>query len=113
MPLAIGAAVVLVITTWLRGSDIVGAKARNANAFRWPTSSPPWRGVPRHRSRASAVYLTPDPDLTPSALLHNLKHNGVLHETNAIVAVRTADRPRVSRTTSGPPSRSWTPRSSG
>ena len=43
------------------------------------------------------VFLTPSPDLTPSALLHNLKHNGVLHQTNVIVTVQTAQSPRVPR----------------
>ena len=33
----------------------------------------------------TAVYLNADPELTPGALLHNLKHNGVLHEHNVIV----------------------------
>jgi KUP system potassium uptake protein len=43
----------------------------------------------------TAVYLTSDPGLTPGALLHNLKHNGVLHHMNAIVSVSTTDEPRV------------------
>ena len=42
-----------------------------------------------------AVYLTPNADLTPSALLHNLKHNGVLHDKNALVTVHTTGAPRV------------------
>jgi KUP system potassium uptake protein len=50
---------------------------------------------PRHKVRGIAVYLAPDLDLTPGALLHSLKHNGVLHEHNVIVAVRTADQPYV------------------
>jgi KUP system potassium uptake protein len=49
----------------------------------------------------TAVYLTPEPDLTPGALLHNLKHNGVLHEHNVIVTVLTADRPRVEQADRG------------
>ena len=50
---------------------------------------------PRHQVAGTAVYLTSHPELTPSALLHNLKHNGVLHKMNAIVAVKTTDEPRV------------------
>ncbi|MDQ2859718.1 MAG: potassium transporter Kup [Pseudomonadota bacterium] len=94
VPLAIAMAVVTVIATWLRGAAIITTKARKdripltdflASLARRPRPMVP--GV--------AVYLSPEPDLTPGALLHNLKHNGVLHEKNAIVTVRTADAPRV------------------
>jgi KUP system potassium uptake protein len=41
------------------------------------------------------VFLTSDPDTAPAALLHNLKHNKVLHEKNVILTVNSADIPRV------------------
>ncbi|MFX8569787.1 KUP/HAK/KT family potassium transporter, partial [Acinetobacter baumannii] len=41
-------------------------------------------------------FLTSDPDVAPVALMHNLKHNKVLHEKNIILTVRTAETPRVS-----------------
>jgi KUP system potassium uptake protein len=41
------------------------------------------------------VFLTSDPDFAPTALLHNLKHNKVLHEHNVILTIVTADTPRV------------------
>ena len=44
----------------------------------------------------TAVFLTSDPDFAPTALLHNLKHNKVLHEHNVILTIVTADTPRVS-----------------
>ena len=43
----------------------------------------------------TAIFLTSDPDVVPTALLHNLKHNMVLHEHNIIMNVRTATIPRV------------------
>ena len=43
----------------------------------------------------TAIFLTSDPDVAPVALMHNLKHNKVLHEKNVILTVRTTDRPRV------------------
>jgi KUP system potassium uptake protein len=43
----------------------------------------------------TAVYLTADPDHAPGALLHNLKHNRVLHEHNVILTVETTDSPRI------------------
>ena len=41
------------------------------------------------------MFLTSDPETAPSALLHNLKHNKVLHEKNVILTVKTVDTPRV------------------
>ena len=41
------------------------------------------------------MFLTSDPDFAPTALLHNLKHNKVLHEHNVILTIATADTPRV------------------
>lgn len=94
VPLAIGGAVVLVIATWMRGARILGEKSRRD---RIPLSDflSALSRRPRHLVPGTAVYLNADPDLTPGSLLHNLKHNGVLHQHNVIVAVRTTDEPRV------------------
>jgi KUP system potassium uptake protein len=94
VPIALAAAVAVVIVTWLRGSAIVAAKSRRD---RIPMSDflASIARRPRHQVSGTAVYLTSHPELTPNALLHNLKHNGVLHKLNAIVAVETADEPRV------------------
>ncbi|MGE3067271.1 MAG: KUP/HAK/KT family potassium transporter, partial [Hyphomicrobiaceae bacterium] len=43
------------------------------------------------------VFLTGDPDSAPTSLMHNLKHNRVLHERNIILTIRTVDTPRVLR----------------
>jgi len=100
VPLVIAGLVVLVMASWLRGSGIVATKARRD---RIPLDDflTALARKPRHRVSGTAVYLTPEPDLTPGALLHNLKHNGVLHEHNVIVTVRTADRPRVAQSNRG------------
>jgi KUP system potassium uptake protein len=50
---------------------------------------------PPHRVQGTAVFLTSDPDYAPTALLHNLKHNKILHQKNVILTVATADTPRV------------------
>ena len=94
MPLALGGGIVLVMSTWVRGSAIINAKSRRD---RIPLADflASLARRPRPKVFGTAVYLTADPDLTPSALLHNLKHNGILHQYNAIVAVRTTDEPRV------------------
>ena len=92
--LAMGAAAAMVIVTWLRGSRIISEKARRD---RIPVTDfiASLERRPRPRVPGTAVYLTPEADLTPSALMHNLKHNGILHQTNALVTVVTADRPRI------------------
>ena len=43
----------------------------------------------------TAVFLTSEPEFAPTALLHNLKHNKVLHEHNVILTIITTDTPRV------------------
>ncbi|HWA62466.1 MAG TPA: potassium transporter Kup [Caulobacteraceae bacterium] len=92
--LAMGAAVAIVIVTWIRGRDILAEKSRRD---RIPIADfiASLQRRPRHKVVGTAVYLSPEPDLTPSALMHNLKHNGVLHERNVLVTVTTADEPRV------------------
>ena len=47
------------------------------------------------RAPGTAVFMNGEADLTPTALLHNLKHNNVLHETNLFVTVKTLDIPWV------------------
>jgi KUP system potassium uptake protein len=94
VPLAIALGVILVIATWIHGSDIISQKARKDRIPLADFLASIGRR-PRHIVAGTAVYLTPNADLTPSALLHNLKHNGVLHDKNALVTVRTTDAPRV------------------
>jgi KUP system potassium uptake protein len=95
VPLAFGAFLMVLMWTWLRGSAIVVAKSRReavpmADLLRMLEKSKP------QRVRGTAVFLTSDPDTSPGALLHNLKHNKVLHQRNIMLTVRIADAPRVS-----------------
>ena len=53
------------------------------------------RARPPHRVPGTAIFLTSDPDNAPVALMHNLKHNKVLHEKNVIATVSIAETPRV------------------
>src|SRR5262249_56807545 len=50
---------------------------------------------PPHMVPGTAVFLTSQPEFAPTALLHNLKHNKVLHEHNVILTIITTDTPRV------------------
>ncbi len=93
-PLLFGATLVIVILTWRRGSVLLINKTRRTEVpldtlFRSLEKKPP------HIVPGTAVFLTSDPEFSPTALLHNLKHNKVLHENNVILTVVTADMPRV------------------
>ena len=93
-PLLFGASMVLLIITWRRGTGILISKTRRTEVpldtlFRSLEKKPP------HSVPGTAVFLTSDPEFAPTALLHNLKHNKVLHENNVILTIITADTPRV------------------
>ena len=94
LPLVLGALLVLIMWTWTRGSRILTAKARK-DSLPLADLIEMLRARPPHRAPGTAIFLTSDPDVAPVALMHNLKHNKVLHEKNIILTVRTTDRPRV------------------
>ena len=95
-PLVIGAVIVMIMWTWTRGTRLLTEKARKdslpmADLIEMLSARPP------HRAPGTAIFLTSDPSVAPVALMHNLKHNKVLHEKNIILTVRTLDRPRVAK----------------
>ena len=94
MPLVLGAVLVLIMWTWVRGTQILTAKTRKDSL---PLSDliEMLQARPPHRAPGTAIFLTSDPDVAPVALMHNLKHNKVLHEKNIVLTVRTSERPRV------------------
>ena len=94
LPLLFGVSMVTLIITWRRGTGLLTNKTRRTEVpletlFRNLEKKPP------HIVPGTAVFLTSDPEFAPTALLHNLKHNKVLHEQNVILTVITADTPRV------------------
>lgn len=94
MPLAVAAALMAVMITWRRGTRILTEKARKQDVplvefIRMLEARIPSR-VP-----GTAVFLSGNPDNAPSALMHNLKHNRVLHEQNVVLHVLTEDTPRA------------------
>lgn len=94
VPLVIAAAIGLLIRTWVRGKGIVKAFEKR-QSIPLTDLATALEKRPPERVAGTAVFLTANPQATPGALLHNLKHNKVLHERNLIVSVRTADRPSV------------------
>ena len=93
-PLVLGAALLLIMWTWVRGTRILTDKTRK-DSLPLVDLIEMLRARPPHRAPGTAIFLTSDPDTAPVALMHNLKHNKVLHEKNIILTVRTTDRPRV------------------
>jgi KUP system potassium uptake protein len=94
VPLLFGVSMVMLILTWRRGTRILANKTRKTEvpleALLHSLEKKPPHVVP-----GTAVFLTSDPDFAPTALLHNLKHNKVLHEQNVILTIITEDTPRA------------------
>ena len=97
VPVLLAMAFVIIMMTWQRGSKILFAKTRRTDvplkafvaSVEKESSHPPVR-IP-----GTAIFLTGDPETAPAALLHNLKHNHVLHDKNVILTIRTEDTPRI------------------
>jgi KUP system potassium uptake protein len=93
-PLVAGCLIFGLMTTWRRGRHVlletVGGGLMPIDDFlrSLALSSP-------HRVRGTAIFLYGNPDATPPALLHNLKHNQVLHERVVLLAVETEEVPHV------------------
>ncbi|MBR7617983.1 potassium transporter Kup [Phenylobacterium sp. 20VBR1] len=94
LPLVLGLALVIIMWTWTRGAQILTDKTRRDSVPLLELSEILKARAP-HRAPGTAIFLTSDPDMAPVALMHNLKHNKVLHEKNIILTVHTAETPRV------------------
>jgi KUP system potassium uptake protein len=96
MPLLIGASIVVTMMTWLRGRGALAAKLRKDSIELVPLLESLERRQPT-RVAGAAVFMQTDPVYAPSALMHNLKHNRVLHDILVFVWVDTTTEPRVDR----------------
>jgi KUP system potassium uptake protein len=94
LPVVFGAVIVLTMSTWQRGTRLLGQKTRRIEVP-LATLMQSLEKKPPHTVPGTAVFLTSDPEFAPTALLHNLKHNKVLHQHNVILTIVTADMPRV------------------
>jgi len=91
-PLVLGLCVFVVMTTWRRGRELVVREIKQGGLALSPfidniSEHPPLR-VP-----GTAVFLTANQNSVPHALLHNLKHNKVLHERNVMLTVEILESP--------------------
>ncbi|MDP3700294.1 MAG: potassium transporter Kup [Hylemonella sp.] len=93
-PLAIGGAVFILMTTWKQGRAQLNAALRK-DALDLPSFLEAVFISPPVRVEGTAVFLTAETGNVPNALLHNLKHNKVLHENNLFVTVRNHEVPWI------------------
>jgi KUP system potassium uptake protein len=95
-PLLVAGLMVATMLTWRKGTHVLTRITRKSEAeLDWLVRR--LEGKPPHRVPGTAVFLTADPSYAPTSLLHNLKHNRVLHERNIILTIKTEDTPRVAR----------------
>jgi len=94
-PLLFGAGIYLLLITWKQGRILMHARLKeNALSLATFLEHLPTSGE-APRVPGTAVFLTSNPDGVPQAMLHNLKHNKVLHQRVVIVTVEVLDVPRV------------------
>ncbi|MEQ1930669.1 MAG: potassium transporter Kup [Parvularculaceae bacterium] len=94
-PLLLASGLVALMSTWIRGSKILAAKTRRAEVPLMDAVNALEASKSVLSAPGSAVFLTTSPDCAPTALMHNVKHNKVLHEHNVILNIRTIDVPRA------------------
>ena len=94
VPLLLGIVLTALMTSWKRGRELL--------ALRWKQDSMPLASflarLPQSRTirvPGMAVFLTGNPDVVPASLLHNLKHNKVLHENVLFVTIQNLDQPEA------------------
>ena len=85
-PLALGIAIFTVMATWRRGRELLLETLRNDDPELLPFITA-LAADSTHRVSRTAVYAVANPDTVPQALMHNLKHNQVLHDRNLILTV--------------------------
>ena len=93
-PLLIGGVVFLFMSTWKDGRTLLNSKLK-ADSMDLPSFLEAVFVSPPTRVEGTAVFLTAAVGTVPNALLHNLKHNKVLHDTNLFVTVRNHEVPWI------------------
>ncbi len=94
VPLVLGIFIFTLMLTWKTGRGMIYTRLKNESialdAFIETIGARPPTRVP-----GAALFMTPNPDGVPHAMLHNLKHNKVLHEKNIILTVKFLDYPHT------------------
>ena len=92
VPLALGIVVFTLLRTWRHGRELLHAEVQK-EGIRLDTFLPGLMLAPPVRVPGTAIFLTADKGVVPHALMHNLKHNKVLHERNVFLTVETLSVP--------------------
>ena len=95
VPLLLAGALILMMWTWVRGVAILVNKTRKTDVPLVELVGMLQKSTSYHHVKGTAVFLTSDPMIAPAALLHNMKHNKVVHEKNVVLTVETVDTPRL------------------
>ena len=95
IPLALGALLVVTMWTWIRGTAIVYEKVRRESVALKTVIESMARSKSIVRVPGTAIFLTSDTEVAPAAMMHNLKHNKVLHEQNVLLTIQTQQVPYV------------------
>ncbi len=94
VPLAFGIVMMTLMLTWRKGSRILAEKTRRIEVpLKDLIASLEKR--PPHKVPGTAIFLTASHEHAPTALLHNLKHNKVLHEQNVLLKIASENTPIV------------------
>ncbi|WP_296448458.1 potassium transporter Kup, partial [Rhodoferax sp. UBA5149] len=93
-PLVLGLAIFMVMATWRRGRELLIDNIRHDDPELLPFITA-LSADAVHRVPRTAIYAVANPDTVPQALMHNLKHNQVLHERNLILTVVFHDVPWI------------------
>jgi KUP system potassium uptake protein len=93
-PLVIGAVMFTIMSTWYRGRQIV-RRVTNESAMPLKLFVDSISMNPPHKVEGTGIFMTTNPDGVPNALLHNLKHNKVLHERVIVLSIINEDIPYV------------------
>ncbi len=94
LPLSFAVVLMVLMWTWVRGTKIISDKSKRESVpledlAKMLAKKPP------QRVSGTAVFLTADTETAPTALMHNLKHNHVLHQTNILLTIKTRSVPFV------------------
>ena len=94
MPVMIGSTIILIMITWMRGRAALAAKLRKESIELVGLLESLEKRAPT-RVAGAAVFMQTDPIYAPSALMHNLKHNRILHDILVFITLETTDEPRA------------------
>lgn len=93
MPVLIGATIIMLMVTWMRGRKALANKI-NKESIELVGLLESLERRPPARVAGAAVFMQTDIKFAPSALMHNLKHNRVLHDKLVFISVETVKQPR-------------------